>query len=357
MLFFASVQVDYLIIGQGISGTFLSYELLKAGKSLMVVDKYDSTTASRVASGMINPVTGRRLARTWIIEDLLPFAEGAYAEIGEFLGIEAARQVRILNFHATEQMSSAWYDRVDEGEEYLQHLHDAHLWEPYFNFNHGIGVTDPCFKVDLDKLLPVWRIYLKGKESLLEEGFSINDCEIGEKGINYKGVLAEKIIFCDGVAGSTNPYFKNLPFALSKGEAITVNIPDLPQGDIYKQGMNLVPLGDDKFWVGSSFEWNYPHAKATEDFRQKVITLLDKWLKLPYEIVDHQASIRPGCMERRPFVGMHPLHPRVGIFNGMGTKGCSLAPYFAHQFTEHLLHGKEIHPKAHITRYEKLLSR
>ncbi|HEY8971175.1 MAG TPA: FAD-dependent oxidoreductase, partial [Puia sp.] len=85
--------------------------------------------------------------------------------------------------------------------------------------------------------------------------------------------------------------------------------------------------------------------------------LLRDWLKPSFRILDHIASVRPATLERRPFVGFHPLHPPVGILNGMGTKGCSLAPYFAHQLVQHMTHGKPIRPDADVRRFTKILSR
>jgi len=61
------MEIDYLIIGQGICGTFLSWYLRKAGISFIVIDEPRPDTASRVAAGIINPVTGRRIVKTWLI--------------------------------------------------------------------------------------------------------------------------------------------------------------------------------------------------------------------------------------------------------------------------------------------------
>lgn len=80
-------------------------------------------------------------------------------------------------------------------------------------------------------------------------------------------------------------------------------------------------------------------------------------LKHPFKIIDHLSSVRPTNLERRPFVGTHPIYNNIGIFNGMGTKGCSLSPYFADEFTQFLLYGKAINPLADVKRFEKVLSR
>ncbi len=86
------MQVDYLIIGQGIAGTFLSYYLEKENRSFFVIDNNKPSAASRIAAGIINPVTGRRLVKTWMIDELLPFIHREYNELGKALGIKAISQ-------------------------------------------------------------------------------------------------------------------------------------------------------------------------------------------------------------------------------------------------------------------------
>jgi len=86
-------------------------------------------------------------------------------------------------------------------------------------------------------------------------------------------------------------------------------------------------------------------------------SFVESWLKLPFTIIDHRAAVRPATLERRPFVGFHPQYNSVGIFNGMGTKGCSLAPFFANQLVQHIIHRTPIHSEADVKRFQRVLSR
>lgn len=355
-IFLCIVQTDYIIVGQGIAGTLLSYHLLKAGKQVIVFDEYRADTASRVASGVINPVTGRRIVKTWMIDELLPFAEDTYTQMGELLGAELFSNVNMLSFHATEQMRNAWDERICEAEDYLQRVNNPQEYAVWFEFMHGIGITNPCLLIDLKQLLGKWRAYLIGKNMLIEQKFDIQNCEVRENGVTYDDISADKIIFCDGVSGFQTPYFKRLPFALNKGEALIVDIPDLPRENIYKQGISIVPMSEGLFWVGSSFEWDYQNEYPSKSFRDKTEYQLKSWLKLPYTIQDHISSVRPGSIERRPFVGMHPYYKNIGIMNGMGTKGCSLAPCFSAQFARYLTENQPITPEADVARFAKILS-
>lgn len=348
--------VDYLVIGQGLSGTLLSWNLMAAGKKVVVIDTPKPFTASKVASGVINPITGRRLVRTWRIEALLPFAKTTYEQIGGELGHNIYRPIQIIDFFATDQMKQQ-FDLRQPTEPYLSVPANTQQWNSLFHFNFGAGQIESCGLVDLQALLAGWRTILQQQNSLVEEQFSWQDCAVSSNGVQYKHISAGTIVCCEGVEGFTNPYFRNLPYTNMKGEVLIAQIPGLPRNTIYKLGFTIVPWKDDLFWIGSSYEWSFNSLEPTAAFRQKVEEQLKWWLKVPFEIVDHFAANRPGNVERRPFVGVHPVHRRVAILNGMGAKGCSLAPFFAHQLTHHLLYGSTIYPDADVRRFEKSLQR
>jgi glycine/D-amino acid oxidase-like deaminating enzyme len=344
-----STQSEIIIIGQGISGTFLSYYLHKAGKQFVVYDEPRPNTASKIASGVINPVTGRRIVRTWMIEEVMPFSVDAYKQLEDELNVDLIQQTNILDFHPTPQMQQAFNERLPQETDYLKLADNPELCREYFNYPFGIGETNPCWLIDINTLLIEWRKKLQTEGLLIEGNFEIEHPTPNSK--------PQTIIFCDGVAGFSNPFFQALPYTRMKGEALIVSIPGLPRKNIYKQGFNLVPWKEDLWWVGSSYEWSFETTQPTEVFKQKTISQLNAFLRLPYTIIDHIAGERPANMERRPFVGFHPVHQNIGILNGMGTKGCSLAPYFAHELVENILHSKPINPLADVQRFSKILSR
>lgn len=330
---------------------------MQAGAGVVVIDNSHPFSASKVASGVINPVTGRRVVSTWMIDELLPYAWDIYNTIGDEIGSNIISQKNILAFHGNEQMQKAFVGKMDENEAYVSLVEDEEPYKKWFDFRYSIGIIDPVYLIDIQTLLSAWRKVLKDKDVLREDVFSWGDCTIDNGKVAYKDVVAEKVIMCDGTAGYYDPYFKRLPYGLTKGEALILDIPDLPQGNIYKHGYNVVPWKDGLFWVGSTFDREYDDTKPSPSFRAKVEDQLKGWLKLPYKVVDHIASERAGTLERRPFVGLHPQQKEVGIFNGMGTKGCSLAPYFADEFTQYLLHGKAINELADVQRFTKVLAR
>ncbi|MES1223631.1 MAG: FAD-dependent oxidoreductase, partial [Bacteroidota bacterium] len=317
------MHFNVLIIGQGISGTFLSHHFHKAGVSFLIIDESKPNTASKAASGIINPVTGRRIVKTWMIDELVAFAKTAYHDISNELNIECITETKIIDFFPTPQMRNAFSDRFENDKTFLQLPADENDRRNYFNYDFGYGEIAPVFLIDINRLLSSYRKKLITENVLLEEKFDTNELQVSDSKIQYKNITADRIIFCDGIESFSNPYFKNLPFAPNKGEALIIEIEDFPDDLIFKKGMNIVPLQHNLFWVGSSYEWEFENDRPNKIFRERTELILLEWLKVPFKIVDHISSVRPATLERRPFVGFHPVKKNIGILNGMGTKGCS----------------------------------
>src|SRR5450432_1385868 len=348
--------LDYIIVGQGLCGTWLSYYLQKANRSFIVIDESKPQTASKVASGIINPVTGRRIVKTWMIDELMPFAWNAYQSIGVSLGINCITQKPVVDCFTTPQMRLAFIERYEKDNQFLSLPANETDWLPFINYDFGYGIIQPAYLIDIVILLQSQRKKLIKSNQLREEHFDSEKLIIKETSIEYKGISAGKIIFCDGVAGFENLFFPNLPYGLNKGEVVLAEIPGFPVTNIIKKGYSLVPWKENIFWLGSTYLWDFDNDKPTDNFYKSAEGWLKHNIKMPFTIVDHLASVRPATIERKPFAGLHPSNNKIGILNGMGTKGCSLAPFFAEQLVNHLLHNEPIMADANVQRFKRLLS-
>jgi glycine/D-amino acid oxidase-like deaminating enzyme len=355
--YFCQMQVDVLIVGQGICGTFLSWYIEKAGLSFIVLDEPNPLTASKAAAGLINPVTGRRLVKTWLIDELMPYARSQYKNIGSELGIDCISEESVIDFFPSPQMRNAFLQRMAEDDSYLEQPIEENAWTSLFQYDFGFGIIQPCLLVNLQTLLPLFRKRLINSGKLLEEHFEAKALDLGDVGVKYKEIQAKKIIFCDGIESFYQPFFKDLPFAPNKGEALVLDIPDLSVRKIFKKGMMIIPWKDGLFWVGSSYEWDFRDESPSLAFRNRTVLMLENWLRYPFKIIEQFASVRPATIERRPFVGFHPIYKNLGILNGMGTKACSLAPYFASQLAANLASQSPIMKEVDIDRYSRILSK
>jgi len=243
--------VDYIIIGQGLCGTFLSWYLNQYNKTCIIIDEDKPFTASKVSSGIINPITGRRFVKTWMIDELLPFANKAYTEISELINksiscypeliegylptvemtkykhnkpiqnINCIEQKNVIHFFSNKESQNIFYNRLQEDPQYLMPSHPFHLGE-LVEVNYGYGEINPCYLVNTRSILNNYRKKLIDENQLLNEQFNMDALQIHSNSITYKDITAEKIIFCDGASGANNPFFKNLPYALNKGQFLLI---------------------------------------------------------------------------------------------------------------------------------------
>src|SRR6476620_11310628 len=143
------MKVDYLIIGQGICGTFLSYYLKQEDKTVLVIDELQPFASTKVASGVINPVTGRRVVTTWMIETLLPFTWEAYSSIGKELNETIIEQKNTISFAPSYQMKETYEKRMSETDSYISSIADNEQYKAFFNYIFGCYSIEPTYLINL----------------------------------------------------------------------------------------------------------------------------------------------------------------------------------------------------------------
>ena len=52
-------KYDFIIVGQGLAGTLLAHDLLDSKKRILIIDKHLKASASKVAGGLMNPISVR----------------------------------------------------------------------------------------------------------------------------------------------------------------------------------------------------------------------------------------------------------------------------------------------------------
>jgi glycine oxidase len=348
-------KVNYIIIGQGIAGTILAQTFLKQGKSIMVIDKPQLSNASKIAAGLYNPVVFKRLVKSWMADDLIPYMNEFYPEAEQLLGTKFYFKKQILKPFAEEQEKTLWLKKINEevGKYLGKTIYDDFLDDVIYN-PLGASEVIEAGNLDTSLFLDRFRNYFKQKDSLLEEEFEYDQLIVSKNEVSYKNTTADKIIFCEGYKTINNPYFKQLPFKLTKGEILTIklNIDNaIPIDKVINKGIFILPLGNNTYKVGATYEWDDLTEQITEKGKTDLIDKLKKVLKTPFEIINHQAGIRPTVNDRRPLIGLHPEFKSLGVFNGMGTKGIMLAPFFAKHFADFLENKTLLNKEVDINRF------
>lgn len=330
----------------------LAWFLAGEGKTFMLLEPGKPNSSSLVAAGLLNPITGRKFSKTWLAEDLFPFAEKTYREIEATLQQRFYKPFSLLHLFDSVKSQNDWsvrcaspgYTHFLKSEEII-YLDPQKVNNPFGAFEVGSAA-----RMFTEKLVPALRTYFTAQDWLRSDAFVPAALTIHADYVQYEGLQARRIIFCEGA--TPNPFFPGLPYQYAKGECLLVRINDFYPQYIIKGDAGLVPWTEkDIYYIGATHHWHYADDKPSAEGRAELEQNLQKVLRQPYEVVDHRAAIRPATHGRRPFIGLHPQQPQLGIFNGLGTKGFSLSPYFAHHLVQHLEHGTPLLPEVDVQRF------
>ena len=343
---------DFLIVGQGIAGSLLAWTLDQRGCKVIIADAPQLPSATNVAAGIVNPLTGRKLVRTWSADELFPFLHQFYADIEKKLGVQFFHPRSIYRpFRSIDEQNTYLALANDPAiSKYVNKVVDNEQYAPFINNPYGgLEVTQAGW-VDLPELLKIIKGYFLKKNQYAEYQVEANALTIGSDSVTIDDLSVNKVIFCDGTQSRENPLFSWLPHNPVKGQVLTALVEHYPIKNIVNQGVFILPVRDGLIKIGATYSWHDLDWQTTEDGREFLEKKVRDLLKVPYQIVEQRAGIRPSTKDRRPFLGLHPEYPAVGIFSGLGTKGVSLAPYLAGQYARFLLNNEELDPEANINR-------
>jgi len=338
-----------LIIGLGIAGATLSRVLLQHGYQVHVVDEAAATNASKVAAGLFNPITGRKLVKTWMADQLFPELHQFYQAWQQALQSRFFMPERIYVPFDSQEKQNDWLAKSADPayQPYIAKFDRGAAYEKYLRGNFGGMLIEQSGHVEIPALLSAHKQLLQAKGAYSAAKFHEKELIQQAGGIRWRDVVARKVIFCNGAAATKSTLWGWLPFRPVKGELLEVTFEDWPIRHIVNRGCWVLPWQNGRYKVGATYENRYTDTLPSEKGREQVEEKLRALVKVPYRVHQHWAGIRPATYDRRPFVGLHPFAPKMAIFNGLGAKGVSLAPYMAKQLLGTLM-GKQGKPMAEV---------
>jgi len=344
-------QIDTLIIGQGLAGSLLAWQLMQQGQSIGIVCDDNAASASRVAAGIFNPVSGQRLVLQAQAEHIIASARQCYAQLESQFGQTF--------FHAMPMLRVFKHD--NERQRFEQRRRDTD-YAPYLgryinkldpiHAPHGLCQQHQTGYLDINALLDCWRDYFIAQHCYMPQRFEYADLKVQTTGITWHHIHAKRIIFCQGFMDQDNPWFSHLPFQPAKGEILTLKIDANLSDHIINGGKWLLPLGNRHYKTGATYAHDLSDTEPSAQAKAELLKGLQHLISTPLdvEVVKQQAGIRPNTLDKHPFIGFHAEQSAVGIFNGFGSKGSMLIPYYAQAFAHHIGTASSIPGEADIAR-------
>lgn len=320
-------KTDFLIIGQGLAGTLVSYFLMKENRSLIMIDEEKEFTSSKVCGGMYTPVSGKRMTKPNGTDEQIEFAKRVYAEIENYFGIKLLYDINMYTIFGSVKEQNDLHSKLDNtnfsGHINIHPVVQENVKQPYGAFEiSGSG------HLDVPLLLSSMRRKLISENKLLSEKFNHDSLSVHNGKFEYKNIVSDHIIFCEGIGAANNIFFPGLPFKFCKGDVLTIKCEGLTLDRVIKKGIGIAAIGNDLFKVGATYEWNDLSEVPNENGKMALQKKLDDILELPYEVVEHIAAVRPTTRTRQAIATEHPEHKNMFMLNGLGTKGVINGPWW-----------------------------
>ena len=349
------MKVDYIIVGAGLAGLSMAHFCMRYNRSFVVFD-HAERTSSRIAGGMFNPVILKRFTGFWESQAQLDLADDFYPETEKLLNTSFYHKLPIFRKFASVEEQNNWFVACDNPA--TAPFLNQELKKQDFNNIKGPFYFGEVFNtgyLDVRRFMELYQQHLSKQNIMFRERFEYDGLTIHEEGVTYKNISAAQVVFAEGFSMLDNPYFNYLPLDGTKGELLYVKIPDLKLDVIVKSGVFLIPVGNDVYKLGATYDRNDKSDAPTEASRRELLDGLEALINCEYEVLEHVAGIRPTVNDRRPLVGKHYALDHVYLLNGLGTRGVLLGPYLADKLIRNIENGVSLDRNINVARYYKKL--
>ncbi|MGL5112934.1 MAG: NAD(P)/FAD-dependent oxidoreductase [Flavobacterium sp.] len=350
-------MVDYIIVGCGLAGISFAEMALSHQKRVVVFDN-NSQNSSTVAGGLYNPVILKRFSEVWNAAEQLEEMELFYTALTQKIKVEVDHKMPIYRKFFSVEEQNNWFAASDK-QKLTPFLSTA---LHFTNFNgidapFGYGEVLQTGYVDTALLLNLYRGYLKSLKVFFEVPFDYTGLIFNSEGMEYKGIQAKHIVFAEGFGLQQNPFFNFLPLDGTKGELFVIKAPLLSIDVIVNTSIFILPLGNDLFKVGATYNWSDKTNLPTQEGKEELIDRIKEIINCDFEIVKHFAGVRPTVRDRRPLVGTHDKFSNVHVLNGLGTRGVMLGPAMAKALFFHIENDLPLPSEVNWRRFVKKLQR
>lgn len=334
--------MDFLIVGQGLAGSSLAWRLLRRGASCLVVDRPAGETASRVAAGLVNPLTGRKVRPEWRQAECLAEADAYYRETEECLGGSWWHKTPIWRELETPELEEIWRERQTAPDS-MSHAGPILPWPEGWNGLGRAAYTRGGAVLHAEALVDAQRQWLAARGALLEGEVSPSDIESRGGGLAWRGRKFARVIWCIGHETAGALRLPALASRLSKGTIVDVALPDLSwHAGVLHFGHWLV-YREGVWRLGATYEWSWAAPdEADAPAAQELLADLARRYSGRIEIRRARAAVRPIIRYSQPVAGPIPGRPGHCVFSGLGSRGATTSPWVSRILADHLLDGSPL---------------
>lgn len=332
-----------LIVGWGLAGSVLAWQFYLKGVGFQVNDS-GVNWSTRTAAGLVNPIVFKRITKSWNADILMPYAEEFYSKIEQILGVQLLSRKPIFRVFASTAEENDWSSK--QGDDRFNHYLSAQPLPEnpspnHFKFPFGLGCVKTFGSLNTNLFLDASKIF-----------FERHGIKFINERFDYSQLAANSAyFFCEGVEIKNNPFFNYLPLKPTHGETLDIESNELNFEATINKNMFLTQVEGNRYKIGATYNWELDQPDITEAARTELVEKLAEFANFNYTILSQNAGIRPTVIDRKPLLGIHPTVKNAIVFNGLGTKGVMIAPYYAAQLIGHVYAAVKLESEVDILRF------
>ncbi len=297
----------------------------------MIVDRGEAITASRIAAGLITPITGRRMAATHGYKESYRHAAAFYRRIERELNCRLFDERPAIRRFVNSDEQQAFNQKLSGSDVRLVALKDAAGRVTSFEMSDAA-------RLDVPRFLEQTRQYFSALGQYQQAELNPDtDIVVNETGVSVArlDLRSACVVWCQGYQAHRSPWFPEIPDGPAKGEILRVLLSDYTDDKVVHQGMWLVPEPrDGSFLVGATYDRANLNNEPTTAGREELLSGLKQITAETPVVIEHVAAVRAGMKRRKPIIGQHLDSDRVFVLNGLGSRGALLAPVAAQALTD-----------------------
>ncbi|MDI9342022.1 MAG: FAD-binding oxidoreductase [Sediminibacterium sp.] len=349
-------MTDVLIVGNGLAANVLAFQLYLHHVSFKIIGNSSLSNCSRIAGGVWNPMVFKRMTTSWMADLLIPELTAFYRSAETATKQHFLTERRMLRSFQEDQEKNLWLKKAEtDAALFLDKTIYSEAGQRFSNFNlsGSYSFVNHCGTLDTKAFIDA--INSLFKSDLTEENFDYTVLETDAEHVRYKQFTARDIVFCEGHLVKHNPFFNWIPLVPAQGEVFTFKTNALLlDNTIFNRNGFIFKTAAETYRCGATYNWSHLNDEITEGGEKALWDKLRSMLTITPEITEHATGVRPSSKDRRPIIGPHPVQKRVHIFNGLGSKGVMLAPYFSKNFVHFLLNKTTVHADVSVERFYNL---
>lgn len=356
-----------LVIGHGIAGATVAWELKRLGAHVVVAASSVRPSATRKAAGLINPVVLKRLNKVWYSEEALG-ALDFYRDVASQLKEKESfiRPIAMQQRFPDVSYGNNWSILESEPtwSRDLGEVADGRTWSG-LQTPYGSAPLKRVWMVDSIRLLDTLERWHREHFSWRDVTLNKDDLILDSTGWMFGEERFNAVVWANGTAILESSYWSSLPIRPNYGTWIQLPQPtDVPMSldEGFHSEFFILPKwvgGIRMLQIGSTYSPN--QAESPESNVDRLVNNLhairvEPSVELDLGKISRVDGIRPTSADRRPMYGQHPSVSSAYCAAALGSRGLLHAPIMARALAQLILNKSDDIPvQANVCRFSRRL--